>query len=71
MVQWIRNPTAVAQVTVESEDPIPGLGRSLRGACVAEAAVKVQQQLGISPWPGSFHMPWVWPLKKKKNLHVM
>ena len=22
---------------------------------------------GLDPWPGNFHMSWVWPKKKKKN----
>ena len=32
------------------------------------------QQLGsllwhkLHPWPGRFHMPWVWPKKKKEEL---
>ena len=25
------------------------------------------QHFGFDPWPGNFHMPPVWPLKKNKN----
>ena len=28
-----------------------------------------QPQRGFDPWPGNFHMPWVWPkIKKRKNM---
>ena len=29
--------------------------------------LRLQLQLGFSPWPGNFHMPWVAALKKKKK----
>ena len=22
---------------------------------------------GFNPWPGKFHMPWMWPKKKKRR----
>ena len=28
----------------------------------------LQLQLRFSPWPGNFHMPQVWPYKKRKRL---
>ena len=28
----------------------------------------LQLWLGFSPWPRNFHMPWVWPKKKKKSV---
>ena len=30
---------------------------------------KLQLWLGFSPWPGNFHMPWVWlPPQKMLNM---
>ena len=35
--------------------------------CRLKDLVLPQLRLGFDPWPGKFHMPWVWPLKKKKK----
>ena len=26
---------------------------------------------GFNPWPGNFHMPWVWPKTNKQNEPMM
>ena len=59
-VQWVKNLTAVAQITVE------GQVQSLAQHSGLKDPVLLQLWLGFSPWPGNFHMPWVQPLKKKK-----
>ena len=36
--------------------------------CVATTvSYKLQLWLGFDPWPGNFHVPWVWPRKEKKK----
>ena len=49
VAQWVKNPTAVAQVgslAWHSGLKDPGL---------------LPLRLGFSPWPRNFHMPWVQP----------
>ena len=55
MVQWVKNQTAVAQVTAGGMAFIPGLVQWVKRFSIA--ADVAQLQLGINPWPGSFHMP--------------
>ena len=52
--------------------------RSAQSSLVAQGvknpALSLQQLgsllwYGFDPWPGNFHMPWVWPLKPQ-NLEV-
>ena len=50
MVQWAKNPTAVAWVAAE------GLVRSLAWRSGLKDLVLPQLQLSFSPWPGNFHM---------------
>ena len=58
MVQWVKNTTAVAWVTVEARvQSWPWV----KGPGVAAAVAQIQS------WPKNFRMPWVWPLKKKKK----
>ena len=43
----------------------PGFGRGpVQG--VKDPALP-HQQLRLSPWPGNFHVLWVWPKKKRKK----
>ena len=62
----VKNPPAAAGVAAEAQV------RSLVGHSGLKDIALLQ--LGVSyscssdkinPWPGNFHMPWVWPLKKK------
>ena len=55
MAQWVKNPTAVAQVTAEA------WVRSLAQCSELKDPVLPQLQLGFFPWPGNFHMPQVQP----------
>ena len=58
MVQWVKNPTAVAEVAAKMK-----VGSLAQHSRLKDLAL----QLGFSPRPRNYHMPWVWPLKKKKN----
>ena len=61
MVQWVKNLSAAAPIAVEAW--VHFLASGLKDL----DPVSPQLQLGSSPWPGNFHMPPVWPLKKKKK----
>ena len=53
MVQWVKNPTAAAQVTLEAGFE-PYLAKWVKDLALP------QLQFGFNPWPGSFYMLWVW-----------
>ena len=61
MAQWVKNLTAVAQVPVEVRV------QSTAQCSGLNDLAQLHLQLGFNPWPGNFHMPQVWPLKKKKE----
>ena len=54
VAQWVKNPSAAAWVVAEA--PILFLVWPSR---LKDLALP-QLQLRFSPWPRSFHMPWVW-----------
>ena len=54
MVQWAKNPTAVAQVTEEVQVRSPAQHSGLKDLTLP------QPQLGFNPWTENFHMPQVW-----------
>ena len=64
MVQWVRNPTLVARVTVEMQVRFPAQHNGLKDPVLPQLWCGLQMWLGFIPWPGTFHMLWVWPLKK-------
>ena len=53
MVQWVKNPTAEAQVAVEMWIQIPGLAHWVKGSIAATL------WLGFSLWPRNLNIPWV------------
>ena len=53
VMQWVKNPTAVAPVTVGVRV------RSLAWHSGLKDPVLPQLWLGFSPWLGNFFMPWV------------
>ena len=60
MAQWVKNPTALAWVTMEVQVPgsIPGLEEWLKDL----ALLQLQRwSLGTDLRPENFHMPWMWP----------
>ena len=61
MVQLVKNLTAAAWAAAEAWVPYPAWCSGLN-----DLWHRSQLQLRFSPWPGNFHILWVWPLKKKK-----
>ena len=59
MDQRIKNLPAVPQVTAEEQDLTQHSG--LKDPALLQLQQRSQLQLGFSPWPGDFHMPWVQP----------
>ena len=66
-VQWIKNPTAVAQVDMEAQVPSLVWRNGLKDPVSPQLCHRSQLRLRFNPWPRNFHMPWVQPLKKKKK----
>ena len=66
MVQWVKNPIAVAWVATEVQVRSPSLVQWVKGYTVAAVLL----QLRFSLWPSNFHMPWVQPLEKKKGYKI-
>ena len=55
MAQWVKTPTAAAQVAVEV------WVRSLAWCSELKDPELLELQMGFSPWPRNFHMSRVWP----------
>ena len=64
MAQWVKNPTAVAQVTAEVQVRSPARFNGLKDLAVAAAVAQVTAVAQIGSLAQNFHMPWVWPLKQ-------
>ena len=60
VAQWVKNPTAAAQV--QGMGSIPDLVLWVKGSSVAAAVAQIQS-LAL----GEIPMPWVWALKKKNG----
>lgn len=63
MVQGVKNLTAAAQVTGEAQVRSSARCRGLNDLVLPQLWL----QLGCDPWPQSFHIPRVQPLKEKKK----
>ena len=50
VVQWVKNPTAAAQVTVEMQVQSLAQHSGLKGQAL------LQLKLGFNPWPRNFYM---------------
>lgn len=61
VVQWVKNMTAVAQVAAEAWVRSPAPCSELKDP------VLLQLWLRFNLWPEHFHLPWVWPLKKRER----
>ena len=64
MAQWVNNLTAAAQVTVEVWVQFPAWCSGLKDLVLPKLPLR------FSPWPESFHVPQVGPLKKKKKVNA-
>ena len=62
MVQWVKNVTAAAPVTVEV--------RSLAWCSGLKDTALPQLQLGFNPWSGDFHMPCTAIEKERETIET-
>ena len=58
-LQWVKNPTAVAQVAVEAWVGSLALSSGFKDL------VFLQLWPGFNPCPRNFHVPWVQPYENK------
>ena len=56
VVQWVKNLTAAAQVTVDARVQSQAQHTRLKGPALLQLQLRSQLRLGFSPWPGNFHM---------------
>ena len=61
MVDWVKNPTAMAQVTVEVQIRSPAWHSGLQDIEVLAQRQRRLLWLRFSPWPGNVQMAQVWP----------
>ena len=61
VAQLVKNPTAVAWVTEKVQVPSPARSKGLKDLALPQLWQSLQLWLRLSPWPGNFHMSWVWP----------
>ena len=65
VVQWAKNLTAVARVTVEVQVQSLAQCSGFKDSVLPQLWCKSQLQLRFNPRPGNIHMPQVQPSKKK------
>ena len=68
VAQWVENPTAVAWVATEVQVQSPAHCSGLKDLALTQLWHRWQLWLRCNPWPGNFHMLWVRPLKKRKEM---
>ena len=61
MAQWVKNPTAEAQVIAEVWVQSPTWSSGLKDLALPQLWHRLQLWLGFKPWSGNFHIPQVWP----------
>ena len=61
MGQCVKNPTAVAQVSVEVQVQSPAWHSRFKDRVLLQLWHRSKLQLGFSLWPGNFYMLWKWP----------
>ena len=67
VAQWVKNSTAAAWVAVEVWVQSPAWHSGLKDPVLWQLWLWSQVWLKFNPWPGNFHMLWVWPEKKQKQ----
>ena len=67
VMKWVKNPTAVAQVTGEVQVQSLALRSRLKDLVLLLLQYRALLWLGFDLWLRNFQMPWVQPLKKKKK----
>ena len=58
VAQWVKNPSAAAQVAVKVQVRSPS-PTGLKDLALPQLWCRLQLWLGFSLWPRNFHMPWV------------
>ena len=61
VVYWIKGPIAVVWVAAEVQVQSTAWHSGLKNLALPQLWHRLQLWLRYSPWPGNFHMPWVWP----------
>ena len=61
MVQGVKNLTAAVQVAANVQVQSPAGSRRLKHLALPLLWCRSQLWLRFSPWPGNFHVAWVWP----------
>ena len=62
VLQWVKNPTSVAQVIVEAWVWSLAQYSGLKDLMLPQLQHRLLQLwIRFSPWPGNIHMPWPWP----------
>ena len=61
MAQWVKNPTAVVQVTVKVQIGSLVQYSGLKDPALLQLWHRLQPLLRFSPWPENFHVLQVWP----------
>ena len=67
LAQWVKNPTAVARVTVEARVRSLAQHIGLKDPVLKQLQCKSKLQLRFNPWPRNVHVSWVQPFKKRKR----
>ena len=67
MAQWIKNPTAVAQVAVEVRVQFLTWYSELKDPMLPQLQCRLELRLIFSPLPGKLHMPWIQPIRTNKT----
>ena len=64
MEGWVKNLSAATRVAAEVQ--VPSLARccGLKNLVLLQLWHRSKLRLGLNPWPGNFHVPWVGHEKK-------
>lgn len=55
---------------VKDNGGVPAVGQWVKDRALSQLWRRSKQRLWFNPWPGSFHMGWVWPKKKKRDIGI-
>ena len=68
VVQWVKNLTVMAWVAAEAQVQYPAWHSGLKDLAMPKLQHRLKLWLGFNSWPGKFHVPKVWLLKKTKEI---
>ena len=61
MVQWVKDPSAVAWVAAEGRVQSLAQHSGLKDLMLLQLRCRLQLWVGFNPWSGNLGMPWVQP----------